>query len=111
MPTSAAARVLFCLFPLVALHGFIKKTRTTPDQDFELHVGVRRSWTNEVSLKSVRRKLSRRSWSGSSPSPWRRKTTNGCHPDDAPDPKNNITLSSLQRAAALVGRRAMIELV
>ena len=27
------------------------------------------------------------------------------------DPKNDITLSSLQRAAALVGRRVMIELV
>ncbi len=27
------------------------------------------------------------------------------------DPKNDITLSSLQRAAAIVGRRVMIELV
>ena len=27
------------------------------------------------------------------------------------DPKNDITLSSLQRAAAMVGRRVMIELV
>jgi hypothetical protein len=27
------------------------------------------------------------------------------------NPKNNITLSSLQRAAAMVGRRVMIELV
>jgi hypothetical protein len=27
------------------------------------------------------------------------------------DPKNDITLSSLQRAAAIVGRRVMIELL
>jgi hypothetical protein len=27
------------------------------------------------------------------------------------DPKNDITLSSLQRAAAIVGRRVMIELI
>jgi predicted DNA-binding ArsR family transcriptional regulator len=31
--------------------------------------------------------------------------------DRLPDPKNDITLSSLQRAAAMVGRRVMIELV
>jgi transcriptional regulator with XRE-family HTH domain len=31
--------------------------------------------------------------------------------DRIPNPKNDITLSSLQRAAALVGRRVVIELV
>ena len=35
LPTRRTARVLICLFKdhLVALHGFIKKTRTTPDED------------------------------------------------------------------------------
>ena len=36
--TKRTARVLLCLNRrhLVALHGFIKKTRTTPDEDFTL---------------------------------------------------------------------------
>lgn len=36
--TKRTARVLLCLHKshLVALHGFIKKTRKTPDQDLEL---------------------------------------------------------------------------
>ena len=35
LPTKRTARVLICLYNdhLVALHGFIKKTRTTPDSD------------------------------------------------------------------------------
>lgn len=38
LPTKRTARVLLCLFNghLVALHGFIKKTRTTPSQDLDL---------------------------------------------------------------------------
>ena len=38
LPTKRTARVLICLYRghLVALHGFIKKTRTTPDDDLEL---------------------------------------------------------------------------
>lgn len=38
LPTKRTARVLLCLYleHLVALHGFIKKTRTTPDEDLEL---------------------------------------------------------------------------
>ena len=38
LPTKRTARVLFCLYRgrLVALHGFIKKTRTTPDEDLAL---------------------------------------------------------------------------
>ena len=36
--TKRTARVLLCIYRehLVALHGFIKKTRTTPDEDLEL---------------------------------------------------------------------------
>ena len=35
LPTARTARVLLCLYRehLVALHGFIKKTRTTPEED------------------------------------------------------------------------------
>ncbi len=35
LPTKLTARVLLCLYRehLVALHGFIKKTRATPDED------------------------------------------------------------------------------
>ena len=38
LPTKRIARVLLCLYRghLVALHGFIKKTRTTPDEDLAL---------------------------------------------------------------------------
>jgi phage-related protein len=38
LPTKRAARVLFCVYRehLVALHGFIKATRTTPDVDLAL---------------------------------------------------------------------------
>ncbi len=38
LPTKRTARVLICLYRehLIALHGFIKKTRTTPQQDLEL---------------------------------------------------------------------------
>jgi phage-related protein len=38
LPTRRTARVLLCLYQerLVALHGFIKKTRATPDEDLAL---------------------------------------------------------------------------
>ena len=38
LPTKRTARVLLCLYRehLVALHGFIKKTRATPDEDLTL---------------------------------------------------------------------------
>ena len=38
LPTKRTARVLLCLYRehLVALHGFIKKARTTPDEDLAL---------------------------------------------------------------------------
>ncbi len=38
LPTKRTARVLLCLYRehLVALHGFIKKTRTTPIEDLAL---------------------------------------------------------------------------
>jgi phage-related protein len=38
LPANRTARVLLCLYRehLVALHGFIKKTRATPDEDLAL---------------------------------------------------------------------------
>jgi phage-related protein len=38
LPSNRIARVLFCLYEgqLVALHGFIKKTQTTPAADLDL---------------------------------------------------------------------------
>jgi phage-related protein len=38
LPTKRTARVLLCVYRehLVALHGFIKKTRATPDEDVVL---------------------------------------------------------------------------
>jgi phage-related protein len=38
LPTKRTARVLVCLYRehLVALHGFIKKTKTLPDEDFSV---------------------------------------------------------------------------
>jgi len=38
LPTKRTARVLICLHErhLIALHGFIKKTRATPDVDLVL---------------------------------------------------------------------------
>jgi phage-related protein len=38
LPTKRTARVLLCLYlgHLVALHGFIKKTRATPEEDLAL---------------------------------------------------------------------------
>ena len=38
LPTKRTARVLLCLHQehLVALHGFIKKTRATPDEDLAM---------------------------------------------------------------------------
>jgi phage-related protein len=38
LPTKRTARVLICFYRgnLVALHGFIKKTRTAPEADLEL---------------------------------------------------------------------------
>jgi phage-related protein len=38
LPTRRTARVLLCIYHdhLVALHGFIKKTRATPDSDLDL---------------------------------------------------------------------------
>jgi phage-related protein len=49
LPSDRVARVLFCLHKrqLVALHGFIKKTRATPDEDLKLARKRKRRWSGE----------------------------------------------------------------
>jgi phage-related protein len=44
LPTGRTARVLICLYRsrLVALHGFIKKTRATPQEDLEIAIKRRK---------------------------------------------------------------------
>jgi phage-related protein len=46
LPTKRTARVLLCLYEehLVAVHGFIKKTRTTSEDDLALA----RKWQREL---------------------------------------------------------------
>ena len=53
LPTNRTARVLLCLYRehLVALHGFIKKTRATPDED----LATARKRRQELARKKVKR--------------------------------------------------------
>jgi phage-related protein len=53
LPTKRTARVLLCLHRehLVALHGFIKKTRSTPDED----LATARKRQKELARKQVGR--------------------------------------------------------
>jgi len=53
LPTRQTARVLLCLYQehLVALHGFIKKTRATPDKD----LATARERQKELAGKKVER--------------------------------------------------------
>jgi phage-related protein len=53
LPTNRTARVLLCLYRehLVALHGFIKKTRATPDED----LATARKRRQELARKKVER--------------------------------------------------------
>ena len=46
LPTGRIARLLFCVSEerIVALHGFIKKTRKTPAHDLELARVHKREW-------------------------------------------------------------------
>ncbi len=54
LPTKRTARVLLCLYHqhLVALHGFIKKTRATPDED----LATARKRRHELASKSKEEK-------------------------------------------------------
>jgi antitoxin HicB len=141
LPTKRTARVLLCLYRghLVALHGFIKKTRTTPDDDLALARKRQKELVRAMSKKHMgssiddflkeegifeeaqaqaikevvawqlaeamrEKKISKNKMASL-------LKTSRTQVDRLLDPKNDITLSSLQRAAAMVGRRVMIELV
>jgi antitoxin HicB len=134
--------VLLCLYRghLVALHGFIKKTRTTDNagsgygigaqapegvramskkhmgssiDDFLKEEGIFEE-TQAQAVKEVVAWQLAEAMRKKKISKARMATllkTSRTQVDRLLDPKNDITLSSLQRAAAIVGRRVTIELV
>jgi len=123
---------------LVALHGFIKKTRTTPANDLAL-ARKRKREIGAMSKKNIGSSLDDFlkeegifeeaqaqaikevvAWQLAEAMKKRKISkarmalllkTSRTQVDRLLDPKNDITLGSLQRAAAMVGRRVMIQLV
>jgi len=140
LPANRTARVLLCLYRehLVALHGFIKKTRTTPDEDLAL-ARKRQKALKEMSRKHKGSSIDdflkeegifdeAQSQAVKEVVAWqlaqamkekkisknRMATllkTSRTQVDRLLDAKNDVTLSSLERAAAIVGRRVTIQLV
>ena len=139
LPGNRTARVLICFYHdrLVALHGFIKKTRATPEDDLPLAqategVGImgkknlgssiddflrEENIFGEAQAQAVKEVVA---WQLAKAMKKRKISkarmaillkTSRSQVDRILDPKSDITLSSLQRAAALVGRRVAIELV
>ncbi|MGA2182023.1 MAG: type II toxin-antitoxin system RelE/ParE family toxin [Bryobacteraceae bacterium] len=140
LPTKRTARVLLCLYRghLVALHGFIKKTRTTPPEDLawarkaaegvgamsKKHMGssiddflkeegifeeAQAQAVKEVVAWQLAEAMRKKKISKARMATLLK--TSRTQVDRLLDPKNDITLSSLQRAAAMVGRRVTINLV
>ena len=58
LPTKRTARVLLCAYRehLVALHGFIKKTRTIRMRIWRWRGSARRSWSNEQETPGIKRR-------------------------------------------------------
>jgi antitoxin HicB len=146
LPTKRTARVLICLYRehLVALHGFIKKTRSTPAEDLEIARKRRRDGLDQQGVNVMGKKHM-----GSSVDDFLKEEgifeeaqaqavkevvawqlaeamkkkkisknrmatllkTSRSQVDRLLNAKDDITLSSLQRAAAIVGRRVTIELI
>jgi antitoxin HicB len=107
LPTNRTARVLVCLYRerLVALHAFIKKMRATPDEDLALAAQAVKevvAWQLAEAMK--KKKISKNRMATM-------LKTSRTQVDRLLSAKDDITLSSLQRAAAVVGRRVTIELV
>jgi antitoxin HicB len=138
--------VLICLYRehLVALHGFIKKTRSTPAEDLEIARKRRRDGLDQQGVNVMGKKHM-----GSSVDDFLKEEgifeeaqaqavkevvawqlaeamkkkkisknrmatllkTSRSQVDRLLNAKDDITLSSLQRAAAIVGRRVTIELI
>lgn len=133
------ARVLFCFHAgvIVALHGFIKKTQKTPDQDLQL--ARKRAKRGESSMnqslgsslddflkeedvfeetqaQAIKRVIA---WQLGETMKRQNITktqmaammqTSRSQIDRLLDPKSDVTITSLQKAAALVGKRVHIEL-
>ena len=139
LPGNRTSRVLICLYRnhLVALHGFIKKTRATPEDDLTLaqaaegvgtmskkHLGssiddflkmenifeeAQAQAVKEVVAWQLAKAMKKKKISKARMAALLK--TSRSQVDRILDPKRDITLSSLQRAAALVGQRVVIELV
>src|SRR5439155_17568220 len=137
LPGNRTARVLICLYQdhLVALHGFIKKTRATREADLALarkrqkevgamskkHLGssvdaflkkenifeeAQAQAIKEVVAWQLAKAMKKKKISKARMAALLK--TSRSQVDRILDPKHDITLSSLQRAAALVGHRVMI---
>jgi antitoxin HicB len=133
------ARVLICFYQgrLVALHGFIKKARATPKDDLNgtqapegagtvskknmgssiddflkkenIFEEAQAQAVKEVVAWQLAKAMKKKKISKARMAVLLK--TSRSQVDRILDPKRDITLSSLQRAAALVGQRVMIELV
>jgi phage-related protein/DNA-binding Xre family transcriptional regulator len=152
LPSGRIARVLFCLARerIVVLHGFIKKTRRTPDDELALAPSERKNLKENNMAKSKKKKASRSTADLSTLDDflkdqgkleefqataikevlaWQiieamkaknisrkglaeKMKTSRSQISRLLDPKDgNVTLSTLQRAAKMVGRSLRLELV
>jgi phage-related protein/DNA-binding Xre family transcriptional regulator len=152
LPSGLIVRVLFCLARerIVVLHGFIKKTRRTPDDELALAPSERKNLKENNMAKSKKKKASRSTADLSTLDDflkdqgkleefqataikevlaWQiieamkaknisrkglaeKMKTSRSQISRLLDPKDgNVTLSTLQRAAKMVGRSLRLELV
>ncbi len=140
-PCKMASRVLFCFHDgvIFALHGFIKKTKTTLDFNMEIARNGRRNWLmadnkhsgstldsfleaegvlGEFQARAIKEVIA---WQLAEAMKARKLTktalallmkTSRTQINRVLDPNDgNVTIETLQRAAALVGRRVQLELV
>ena len=140
LPGNRTSRVLICFYQgcLVALHGFIKKTRATPEDDLALASQVaegagtmskknmgssiddflkKENIFEEAQAQAIKEVVA---WQLAKAMKKKKISrarmavllkTSRSQVDRIVDPKRDITLGSLQRAAALVGQRLVVELV
>jgi antitoxin HicB len=148
LPHGRIARVIFCVEKdcMVLLHGFMKKTQKTPEQEIDLALkpengdGIMKkknigstfdSWLREerlyekVSAAAIKRVVARQVAAAMQQKGLtkvemarrmrtmaRRMRTSRAALDRLLDPENDaVTLGTLQKAAAVVGRQVRLELV
>ena len=113
LPTKRIARVLFCFYGEHGVDAMSKKNMGSSIDDFLKEEGI----FEETQVQAVKEVVSwqlAQAMKDKKISKARMATmlkTSRTQVDRLLDAKNDITLSSLQRAAALVGRRVLIELV